>query len=142
MLSRILAATVAGGVAFFVLGFLVFGVLLDPITRPHLNVYPGLINEVPVFAPLILASFVSAFLLAYIFDRWAGIRTFVGGLKGGAIIWFIIALYFQLMFLAFMNLAKDWIPPMADVLGSTLIGALAGGVVGLVLGAMNKKTGD
>lgn len=142
MLSRILAATAAGGVAFFVLGFLMFGLLLDPIVRPHLNVYPGLLNETPVWAPLVLGNFTAAFLLAYIFDRWAGIRTFVGGMKGGAIVYFVMSLYFQLMFMAFMNLAKDWIPPVTDVLGSTVLGALAGGVIGLVLGAMNKDAGD
>jgi len=50
MLARVLAATVAGGIAFFILGFLIFGLLLDPIViKPNMNTYPGLVNETPVF---------------------------------------------------------------------------------------------
>lgn len=139
MLTRILAATVAGGVTFFILGFLIYGLLLDQmVMKPNMNTFPGLMNETPVWAPLILANMISALLLAYIFEQWAGIRTFVGGMKGGAIVWFLISLGFQLMFLAFMNLSKNYIPPVADVLGSVVMGAIGGGVIGQVLGMMNK----
>ncbi|CAN5279809.1 hypothetical protein BH20ACI2_BH20ACI2_01470 [soil metagenome] len=140
MLTRILAATVAGGIAFFVFGFIIFGLVLDEmVMKPNMNNFPGLLNETPVWLPLILANLVSAFLLAYIFDQWAGISTFVGGLRGGAIVWFLTALSFQLMFLAFMNLHKNYIPVAADVIGSTILGAIGGGVIGLVLGMMKKS---
>lgn len=139
MLKRVLAATVAGGIAFFVLGFLIYALLLEEtVMKPNMNVYPGLMNEMPQWIPLILANLVSAFLLAYIFDKWASISTFVGGLKGGAVVWFLISLTFQLMFLAFMNLHKNYIPPFVDVLVSTLMGAIGGGVIGAVLGMMKK----
>ena len=139
MLARLLAATVAGGIVFFVLWFIIYGLILEErVMRPNMNTYPGLMNEVPVWLPLILANMVSALLLAYIFEKWAGIRTFVGGMKGGAIVWFLISLSFQLMFLAFMNLSKNFIPNVADVVGSTVMGAIGGGVIGQVLGMMNK----
>lgn len=141
MLTRVLAATVAGGVAFFFLGFVIYGLILDNmVMKPNMHTYAGLMNETPVWVPLILANLVSAFLLAYIFDQWAGIRTFIGGMRGGAIVMFLIALSFQLMFLAFMNLSKNYIPPLADILGSTVLGAIGGGVIGQVLGMMNKNT--
>jgi hypothetical protein len=141
MVTRILAAAVAGGIAFFILGFLIYGLLLDPmVMKPNMNTYPGLMNETPVWIPLVLANFVSALLLAYIFDKWAGIRTFAGGLNGGAIVFFLIALSFQLMFIAFMNLSKNYIPAIADIVGSTVMGAIGGGVIGAVLGMMSKET--
>jgi len=31
MLARVLAATVAGGITFFILGFIIFGLILDPL---------------------------------------------------------------------------------------------------------------
>ncbi|MFN0139378.1 MAG: hypothetical protein ACKVQW_04735 [Pyrinomonadaceae bacterium] len=139
MLTRVLAAAVAGGVTFFVLGFVIYGLILEnAVMKPNMNTYPGLMNETPVWIPLVLANLVSAFLLAYIFDKWAGIRTFIRGMQGGAVVWFLIALSFQLMFLAFMNLHKNYIPVIADVLGSTVMGAIGGGVIGQVLGMMNK----
>ncbi|MGB7203818.1 MAG: DUF1761 family protein [Pyrinomonadaceae bacterium] len=140
MLTRLLVATVAGGVTFFVLGFLLYGLVLDPmVMKPNMN--PDalkLMNEPPMWIPLVLANFVSAFLLAYIFDKWAGIRTFRGGLEGGAIVWFLISLSFQLMFLAFMKMSNNYTPAIADVVGSIAMGAIGGGVIGLVLGTMNK----
>lgn len=140
MVARILAATVAGGAAFFILGFIIYGLILDPMMmKPNMNTYPGLMNETPVWVPLVLGNMVSALLLAYIFDKWAGIRTFMGGLQGGAVVFFLIALSFQLMFAAFMNLAKNYTPAVADVIGSTVLGAIGGGVIGAVLGMMSKE---
>ncbi len=140
MITRVLAATVAGGVTFFILGFVIYGLILDEmVMKPNLNTYPGLMNETPVWAPLILANLVSAFLLAFIFDKWASISTFMGGLQGGAIVWFLISLSFQLMFLAFWNLSKNYTPHIADVIGSTVLGAVGGGVIGAVLGLMKKN---
>ena len=140
MLTRVLAATVAGGIAFFVLGFVIYGLILDPmVMKPNMVIYAGLMKETPTWIPLILANFVSAFLLAYIFDKWASISTFIGGLKGGAIVWFLISLAYQLMFVAFMNLSKNYIPPIADVAGSIIMGAIGGGVIGQVLGMMKKE---
>lgn len=140
MLTRVLAATVAGGIAFFVLGFVIYGLILDPmVMKPNMVIYAGLMKETPTWIPLILANFVSAFLLAYIFDKWASISTFIGGLKGGAIVWFLISLAYQLMFVAFMNLSKNYIPPIADVAGAIIMGAIGGGVIGQVLGMMKKE---
>lgn len=140
MLARLLAASVAGGVTFFVLGLVIYGLILEErVMRPNMNAFPGLMNEEPVWLPLILANVVSALLLAFIFEKWASIRTFVGGMKGGAIVLFLISLNFQLMFLAFMNLSKNYIPNVADVIGSTVMGAISGGVIGQVLGMMNKE---
>ena len=142
MLARVLAATVAGGITFFILGFVIFGLILDPmVMRPNTN--PDamkLMKDPPDLPFLILGNLVAAFLLAYIFDKWATIRTFVGGLIGGAVIWFIIALYFQLMFAAFMRMSTSYVPAVADVIGTTIVGAITGGVVGLVLGMMNKDS--
>lgn len=142
MLTRILAATVAGGIVFFILGFVIYGLILDnAVMKPNMN--PDalkLMNEMPVWLPLVLANLVSALLLAYIFDRWASIKTFVGGMRGGAIVFFLIALNFQLMFLAFMKMSNNYIPVVADVLGSTVMGAIGGGVIGQVLGMMNKSS--
>ena len=142
MLTRVLAATVAGGIAFFILGFVIYGLILDPmVMKPNMNPDAAkLMNNPPVWVPLVLSNFVSAFLLAYIFDKWAGIKTFMGGLQGGAIVWLLISLSMQLMFLAFMKMSNGYVPAIADVGGSIVMGALGGGVIGMVLGMMNKDS--
>jgi len=135
-----LAATVAGGITFFILGFIIFGLLLGPnLMQQYISPDAAkLMNETPVWAPLIIGNLVLAFLLAYIFDRWATISTFAGGLVGGAIVLFLIDVYFQMMFLAFMKMHTSYTPVIADIIGTTVLGAISGGVIGLVLGMMNK----
>lgn len=140
MLFRLLAASVAGGIAMFALGFVVYGLVLDPmVMKPNMVEYPGLMKEMPVFVPLILGNIVNAFYLAFIFEKWGSIRTFVGGMKAGAIIMCLVSLSFQLMFIAFMNLMKGYLPSIVDVAGTTVIGAVSGGIIGLVLGMMHKN---
>ncbi|CAN5602317.1 hypothetical protein BH10ACI3_BH10ACI3_09510 [soil metagenome] len=139
MLTRVLAATVVGGIAFFVLGFLIYGLVLDPYMKANMVEYAGLVKDPPGWAALVGANLTNALLFAFIFDRWAGIKTFVGGLKGGAIVMLLISITLDLQFLAFMNLWKGgFLPIVVDIVGATVLGALAGAVVGAVLGLMNK----
>lgn len=142
MLIRVLAATVAGGIAFFALGFLIYGMVLDPYFKANMIVYAGLMKEpMPDFVPLVAANLANAFLIAFIFDKWASIKTFVGGMKGGAIIMFLIAVTIDLQFLAFMNLWKGgFMPIVVDMVAATVMGAIVGGVIGAVLGLMNKSS--
>ena len=140
MISRVLVATLVGGIVFFLLGGLIFGAILDPmVMRPNTN--PDalkLMKDPPNWALLVLGNLVFAFFLAYLFEKWTSIRSFGAGLTAGAVVMFFVALYFQLMFAAFMNMMTSITPAVADVLGSTIIGAITGGVIGLVLGKMNK----
>ena len=141
MLMRVLAATVVGGITIFVLGFLIYGMLLDPYMKANMVEYAGLIKDPPGWAALVGANMANALLFAFIFDKWAGIKTFVGGLKGGAIIMFLISVSLDLQFMAFMNLWKGGpLPVVVDIIGATVLGALAGGVIGAVLGMMNKSS--
>src|SRR3982750_3703069 len=105
---RVLAATIAGAVTLFLLGYLIYGVLLEPYFKSHMIQHPGLMKEpMPDMVPLVLANLVVAALFAFVFDYWATISTFVGGLIGGAVLMFLISLYVDLSYLAFMNLIKD-----------------------------------
>lgn len=141
MLSRILAAAVAGGVTFFILGFIIYGVILDPLVmKPNVIAYEGLMKDPPSWIPLILGNLVSGLLLAYIIDRLPGVRSFTSGAMTGGVVWFLMSLAFQLMFLAFMNLTKSYVPVIADVVGSAVMGAIGGGVIAAVMGMMDKRT--
>ena len=140
MKIRVLAAAVAGALVIFVLGYLIYGLLLVSYLKDNMNQYAGLNKEpMPDFVPLFLSNLVVAFLLAFIFEYWAKVRTFVGGLKSAAIIMFLIALSKDLSFLGYMNLFKGFTPVVVDVLGETVRVAIAGGVIGKVLGLMSKE---
>jgi hypothetical protein len=140
MNTRILVATVAGGAALFLFGFVMYDIILGTWMKSQMIPYQGLMNASPNFATLIIANVVWALLVALIFDRWATITTFIGGVIGGAMITFLMALYNDLMSVSFMNLFAGFTPVVVDVIAFTIIGALAGGVVGAVLGMMNKPS--
>lgn len=137
MVARVVAATFAGGVVMFVLGFLIYGIALDAFMKANMVSYPGLLKETPDFILLGVANLTYAFLLAFIGDYWARVRTFAGGAKLGAIVAFLFALTLDLMFMAFMNLYSGFLVVIVDIIASTVMGAIAGGVIGLVLGKMD-----
>jgi hypothetical protein len=135
MKTRVMLAAAAGAVTIFVLGYLIYGVLLASYLKEHMIQYAGLNKEpMPDFVPLFLSNLVVAFLLAFIFDKWAGIRTVSTGLKGGAVVMFLIILSKDLSFMGYMNLFKGVMPVIVDVLAETTRGSLAGGVIGGILG--------
>jgi hypothetical protein len=137
---RTFVAAIAGAIVMFLLGFLFFGVLLMNFFKEHMVQYPGLIVDPPRFVFLFLWNLAWCWLIAFIFDFWATIKTFTGGLKGGAIIMFGIVLGVNLSNHAFMNVYKDspYLPMLVDVIVATVMGAITGGVIGFVLGKMNK----
>jgi membrane associated rhomboid family serine protease len=141
MLVRVLAATVAGGLIFYVLGFVLFGIILDPVMKNYMNEFPGLMKTpMPDLVFLPLWNLAMAFLFAIVFEKWASIRTFVGGLKGGFLLMLIVTFIIDFNYLAFMNLFKGPIGVIIEIAASTALGTLAAGVVGAVLGLMNKSS--
>jgi hypothetical protein len=131
---RVLLATVAGAVTIFLLGYLIWGILFLPYTKADEIQYAGLRKEPPDMLLLILKNIVQAFLLVYIFEYLAGIRTFLGGMKVGAIVMFLVTLSLNLSLLSIMNLHKGLTANILDVVGETARAAIGGGVIGAVLG--------
>jgi magnesium-transporting ATPase (P-type) len=135
MKIRVLMATIAGALVIFILGYLIYGILLASYLKENMIQYDGL-NKAPTldFVPLILSNVVKAFLLTFVFEYWARIRTFGAGLRGGAIIMFLVSLSTDLSFLGYMNLFRGFTPVIVDVLAETVRVALAGGAIAAVLG--------
>ena len=141
MLTRVIAATVAGGLVFYAVGFVLFAIILDPIVKPYMNQFPGLMKEpMPDVIFLPLWNLTMAFLFAIVFEKWAGIRTFVGGLKGGVLMMVPMILIVDLQYAAFTNIFKGPVGFLIDLVAATALGTLAAGVVGAVLGLMNKNS--
>ncbi|MBK8489521.1 MAG: hypothetical protein IPL49_01130 [Saprospirales bacterium] len=130
--SKLLMAGVAGGVTYFILGFLLYGLLLmDFFTKNATNDVSR--GDGMVWWSLILGNLFVGFLLAYIFGQWASIKNFMGGLMGGAIVGFLFsgAIDFSMYGTSdLMNMTAT----ISDILVGTIMFALTGGVVGLVLG--------
>jgi len=130
-------AGLAGGIFYFLLGWLVYGILLMNFYESNSIHYDGLNKEMPVMWMLALSNLLMGYFLAFVFDRWAKIFTFKEGFTGGLIIGLFVSLIYDLSFLSMMNLMNTRMT-IVDILVSTLITGLVGAVVGWVLGYQKK----
>ena len=137
--KKILLGSFAGAVTYFLLGWLIYGMLLmDYMTNSCPNI-PGLNrNESEMLLwVMFISNLLSAFLMAYIFDL-AKISGWMNGMKQGAIIGFIITAAFDTgMYAMTFMLTKNWL--MIDVLASTVMAAIVGAGVAAVMGMSDKN---
>lgn len=138
MLVKVLVGTIVGGIVMYLLGFLVFGILLADYMKAGVHQYAGLIKDPPEHISLFFFNIAWACLLTTIFVKWAGIKDFVSGLSAGAMIFFLMMLGINLNYVAFMNLYIGAAPVLVGLLASTFLGAASGGAIGFVLGKLDK----
>jgi len=142
MFVRILAAGIAGAAAMFLLGWLIYGILLHGYFDSTMTqAAKDLMLDPPNFGPLVIAQIVFGVLFAFIFGCWASINTFAGGIKGGAILMFGLSLGWDMQMMAFfkdMHSGSPFVPMVVDIIAATVMGAISGGVIGAVLGLMSK----
>lgn len=128
--KKFLLGTLIGGVVFFLLGWLFYGVLFMDFMVQHSA--PGMGKE-PDFPFLILANLAAAALLSFIFLKWASISTFSSGATAGLIIGFLTALNWDLAIYATTNMG-DLTLVLMDILIVSVMSAISGGVIGMVIG--------
>lgn len=142
MTKKLILATLAGSVAQFLLGWLIYGLLLMNFMDSQMNHFPGLMKDMNSASFMILifiSGLVMAFLLAYIFQRWGKFDTFLSGLTSGMLIGFFLALSYDLYFLASMNMYKSFGVVVVDVIANTVVVGIVGAVIAWVLGFKSKE---
>jgi hypothetical protein len=135
--TKFIIGTIVGGIVSFVLGFLIYAILLADFFSAHSGTAVNAMKTEMEFWPILLGSFGHGALLSYIFLQWAKINTFSGGLKGGTVIGFLVAFSYDMISYDTTNL-MDLTGAIADVVVATLMFAIIGGIVGWVVG-LGKK---
>ena len=137
MNTKVLLATLAGAIAAFLFGWLVFGILLADFYAANTPVYEGLMKNPPNLLMIFCSNLITAFLLAFIFNRWAGIKSPGEGAQAGLIIVVLTGLSLDLIMYATMNLLSPRVI-VVDLISNGAFGGLIGAVVGYVLGTGKK----
>jgi hypothetical protein len=138
---RVVVAAVAGAVVLSVLEFLTYGFLITDFINANRVEYAGLLKRPPNVVTFVLFNLVWCSLLAFIFDKWANIRTFAGGASAGAIVLAAVVLAFNLEYVTFFNLLKNAavvIP--VKLIAMAIEGAITGGLMAVILGRMKGQT--
>lgn len=134
--NKLLVGSLLGGVAYFLLGWVLYGIIFKSTMESMMSSSASSVMKSDAdmdFVALIIGNLVAGFLLAYIFEKWASIRTFKGGLIGGAVLGFLIALSYDSVMLATTTL-MTWGGVILDSVIYAIMGGLAGGVIGWWLG--------
>jgi hypothetical protein len=128
-------ATLAGFVVFFFMGFLLYGMLLMDFFMTNAGTATGVYREDAemVWWALALGNLLQAYLLVYIFGKWANITTFGSGLQAGAMIGLILGLGYDLTMYGTSNIS-NLTATLVDPLVVALMMGVTGGVIGVVLG--------
>lgn len=127
--TKFLLGTVVGGIVYLLLGWLVYGILFT-------NIYPPSETENMLF--MVLGSLSYGALLSYIFNKWAGISTWVTGAKAGAVIGFLAALWMNFFMYSGMP-EVNYQNFILDVVLNIGIGAIVGAGVAMVSGREEAK---
>ena len=131
--KKFVLGTLAGGVAYFLFGFIVYAILLEDFFASH-TVSGIMKSDTEMkYYPLIAGDLAHAALLTYIFLKWANIKTFSSGVIGGAVIGFLIAAGFDLVSYD-TSKTMSMIGTLVDIAVYTIMTSLVGGIVGAVLG--------
>lgn len=138
-LDKFLLAGVAGGVVLFLLGFLIWGVLLADFMKNNMGPVQNLDKVPMVWWAMVAGNLAIGFLLAYIYGQWANISTPITGLKAGAIIGALYATAVDLMLFSTTNM-MNLTAVIVDIVANTVAFAIIGAVVAFVLG-MGKAKG-
>lgn len=142
MKNKVLLSAIIGGVVYFLLGWLIYGILLKDMMDQNSGLPVDIRTK--VFKPMdqmnmplmLVANLLSGFLTATVLN-WGNMRSAGAGLKGAAILGFLVACSYDLMFysMSYMFTMKGMI---IDIVAGTVMMALGGAVIGWMLGRGNK----
>jgi hypothetical protein len=130
---RIIRGTVFGAIAFFLLGWLIYGVLLMDFFSVNMNQCVNRTGGEIIWWALVLANLITALLLTLIL-RWSDAKEGKDGLQIGAIFGVLISLSIDLSYWSMTTMFNDFISLLVDVVATTLILALTGMLITVLWG--------
>lgn len=127
--KNFLASGFAGGIVYFLLGWLFYVVLFKDFFPPNPN--EGNEDILMIF----LGCMSYSYFIAYIYTKWAQISTLATGAKSGALIGLFMGLIWNFFYMA-MSVDYPWKSFGADVFIMIVTTAITGAVIAMVNGRM------
>ena len=139
-MKKFLMGTIAGGVSYFFLGYLIYGMALAGFMAEHAGSATGAMRTDMdlVFWSIAIGNLMTAALLTMIFLRWANVSSFGGGASAGASIGILMAAGIDFTMYGTSNV-MDLTAVCVDIVAATIMTGIVGGVIGAVLGMGTKS---
>ena len=123
-------ATLAGGIAMFATGYLLYELVLGDFFANNTGTATGVMRETPLYWSIIVGSVITAAFLVMVIG-WRGDSSAGAGLKTGAFVGLITALGSNFVMYGAYNLAN-----LTSTLSGALVDMILFGVSGAVIGAV------
>ncbi len=131
MEKKIILGTLGGAVTGLLLSMAIFMTLMGGMMEKWLADNAACVHE-PNVVWWVVGSLVFSLFITILLYKF-GVNTFKGGAVAGAWITFLVMLWFGIFNASsFKAYTWDWLP--IDVLVNTVVGAVAGGVIGWIFG--------
>ncbi len=130
---RILRGTLFGGIAYFLIGWLVWGVILMDFMSAGMNQCAARPAGEMVWWAIILSNFAGALLLTLLLHH-SKAENVVKGLVTGALFGFLFALTVDLSSLSMTTMFSSAGIMLLDIVASTVVYAIVGMVIVLTWG--------
>jgi len=130
---RILKGTLIGGIVFFLLGWLVYGILLADFMASNYNQCPNRSMEEMIWWSMILSNLIYAYLLTLIL-KWSGAKGLIDGVKTGALVGLLFAAAIDFSIYSMTTMFNSIGTLIIDVIVSTVITAIIGIAIVLLWG--------
>jgi len=125
---KVLRGTLFGGIAYFLLGWLIYGILLMDFLSANTNTCANRPNGEMIWWAIILSN-LSAGLLLTLFLNWSKASGLISGLKLGAVFGLLYACIVDFSFWSMTTIFSSLTVLIVDV----LISAVVLGIVGMVI---------
>ncbi len=133
MNMKILRGTIFGGIAFFLLGWLVWGILLMDFYSTAMNQCAQRPENEMVWWSLILSNLISAMFLTLVL-KWSGAKSIVDGLKTGAVFGFLYAAGIDFSYWSMTTMISGMGALFVDIIVNTAFMSLVGMIIVLTWG--------
>ena len=130
---KILRGTVAGGIVFFLLGWLVYGVLLMNYMTANMNQCAARPMQEMIWWAMIASSLLTGLLLTMVL-KWAGAKAILDGLKTGAVFGVLLASGMDLGFWSMTKMYNNFAVMVVDIVVYTLMMSVVGMLIDLLWG--------
>jgi len=137
--NKFLVGGIIGGIANFLLGWLVWGTLLMNFMKEHTSEAGKAVmraDDQMILWALIAANLLLGFLLSYILNK-AGVRSAGAGASTGAVAGLLISASMNCFNYAFMTMS-DTTAMGVDIIASAVVSGIVGGIIGWYLGMGQK----
>lgn len=136
--NKFLVGGIIGGVANFLLGWLVWGMLLMNFMKENMGTATGVMKaeDEMIWWALVVGNFFFGFLLSYVLNK-TGVTEASSGATTGAILGLLLAGGFDFIMYGTANLMM-LNAVLVDIVANVVVSAVVGGIIGWYLG-MGKK---